>query len=89
VELIKEHREDVEKVAKLLLDRETITHDDMVDLIGDRPFVKDAQYQEYVSSRSENKAPQSAENSADKEIKLDNEPSDAKNNEGGLTPGLA
>jgi AFG3 family protein len=89
VELIKEHREDVEKVAKLLLDRETITHDDMVDLIGDRPFAKDAQYQEYVSSRSENKAPQSAENSADKEIKLDNEPSDAKNDEGGLTPGLA
>eukprot|EP00529_Nitzschia_sp_RCC80_P005353 CAMPEP_0113501766 /NCGR_PEP_ID=MMETSP0014_2-20120614/33146_1 /TAXON_ID=2857 /ORGANISM="Nitzschia sp." /LENGTH=1005 /DNA_ID=CAMNT_0000396409 /DNA_START=118 /DNA_END=3132 /DNA_ORIENTATION=- /assembly_acc=CAM_ASM_000159 len=52
VELIKEHREDLEKVAQLLLEKETITHDDMVDTIGARPFTPDGIYEEYVSSRA-------------------------------------
>jgi hypothetical protein len=45
---------------------------------------------EYVSSRSEIKAPESAENSYDKEIKVNSKPFDASNNnEGGLNPGVA
>jgi AFG3 family protein len=52
VTLIREKRSDVEKVANLLLDKETITHDDMVDLVGKRPFEGNAAYDEYVSSRS-------------------------------------
>ena len=51
VKLIEEKKHEVESVAKLLMDKETITHDDIVDLIGDRPFVGDPQYQEYVSAR--------------------------------------
>lgn len=46
VALVKEHKEDIQKVANLLLEKETITHDDMVDLIGPRPFQGDKAYQE-------------------------------------------
>merc|ERR1711935_1277997 len=53
VELIRERKEEVEKVANLLLEKETITHDDMIELIGERPFDGDAQYQEYVSRGSD------------------------------------
>jgi AFG3 family protein len=84
VDLILERKNEVEKVAKLLLDRETITHDDMVDLIGNRPFVPDKQYQEYVSRRYENATEQKGESPKDEsESTIDN------NNSGGLTPGLA
>ncbi|KAF9015500.1 peptidase family M41-domain-containing protein [Cyathus striatus] len=36
--LLTKHREDVEKVAKLLLDKEVITREDMINLLGKRPF---------------------------------------------------
>ncbi|KIM47890.1 hypothetical protein M413DRAFT_439571 [Hebeloma cylindrosporum] len=36
--LLTEHKEDVEKVAKLLLEREVITREDMISLLGKRPF---------------------------------------------------
>jgi AFG3 family protein len=53
LELLREHKDDVLKVAQLLLDKETITHDDVYDLVGARPFKGDAQYDEYVSRRKE------------------------------------
>ncbi|KAF8445822.1 ATP-dependent metallopeptidase Hfl [Boletus edulis BED1] len=37
-ELLTCHRDDVEKVAKLLLEKEVITREDMIDLLGKRPF---------------------------------------------------
>lgn len=37
-DLLTEQRTQVEKVAKLLLEREVLTRDDMVNLIGNRPF---------------------------------------------------
>ncbi|KZT30639.1 ATP-dependent metallopeptidase Hfl [Neolentinus lepideus HHB14362 ss-1] len=37
-ELLTEHKKDVEKVAKLLLDKEVITREDMIKLLGKRPF---------------------------------------------------
>ena len=49
--LLLEKKEQVENVAKMLLDKETITHDDMVDLIGDRPFQGDPVYLEFISRR--------------------------------------
>jgi len=52
VALIKERREEVDKVAKLLLEKETINHDEVYDLIGERPFKGDANYNEFVSRRS-------------------------------------
>jgi AFG3 family protein len=36
--LLTEHRADVEKVAKLLLEKEVITREDMISLLGKRPF---------------------------------------------------
>ena len=51
VALIREKKSEVDKVANLLLDKETITHDDLVDLIGKRPFEGNSAYDEYVSSR--------------------------------------
>jgi AFG3 family protein len=53
VELLREHKNDVEKVAKLLLEKETITHDDVHDIVGPRPFKGDSQYEEFVSRRNE------------------------------------
>mmetsp|Transcript_4456 Transcript_4456/g.9268 ORF Transcript_4456/g.9268 Transcript_4456/m.9268 type:complete len:890 (-) Transcript_4456:291-2960(-) len=83
VQLITEHKDDVAAVANLLLDRETITHDDMVDLIGHRPFVADPVYAEYVSQKSrrrpEKKEEQEAETPEDAKIPPMED----------LTPGLA
>ncbi|KJA25747.1 hypothetical protein HYPSUDRAFT_134333 [Hypholoma sublateritium FD-334 SS-4] len=38
-ELLTKHRDDVDKVAKLLLEKEVITREDMINLLGKRPFV--------------------------------------------------
>mmetsp|Transcript_3838 Transcript_3838/g.5845 ORF Transcript_3838/g.5845 Transcript_3838/m.5845 type:complete len:812 (+) Transcript_3838:130-2565(+) len=46
--LLKERKDEVEKVALLLLEKETITHDDVVKLVGPRPFKADKQYEEYI-----------------------------------------
>jgi AFG3 family protein len=82
INLVREHKDQVEMVAKLLIDKETITHDDMVDLIGDRPFEGDKQYKEYVSNRHAIKKQQKEKEAKDEaETPLDNEE--------GLTPGLA
>jgi AFG3 family protein len=54
--LLREKRDEVEKVAALLLEKETITHDDIVDLVGPRPFVPDEQYQGFVSKRPRQKS---------------------------------
>lgn len=51
VALIRKHKDETEKVATMLLEKETITHDDILDLVGPRPFVSNSAYQEYVSSR--------------------------------------
>ncbi|ESK97961.1 cell division protease ftsh [Moniliophthora roreri MCA 2997] len=36
--LLTDHKEDVEKVAKLLLEKEVLTREDMINLLGKRPF---------------------------------------------------
>ncbi|KLO13927.1 ATP-dependent metallopeptidase Hfl [Schizopora paradoxa] len=41
-DLLTKHKEDVEKVAKLLLEKEIITREDMIDLLGKRPFANRA-----------------------------------------------
>ncbi len=46
--LLREHKDDVEKLAQMLLDKETITHDDVLELIGPRPYQGNPQYDEYV-----------------------------------------
>jgi AFG3 family protein len=83
VALIRERKGDVERVANLLIEKETITHDDMVDLIGERPFKRDSQYEEYVSSRHQRK-PEKKE-----EAESTSDEAALGNNDGSLTPGLA
>ncbi|KAI7863329.1 peptidase family M41-domain-containing protein [Spinellus fusiger] len=49
--LLTEKREDVEKVAKLLLEKEVITREDVENLLGKRPFVEKTVYDEYVRKK--------------------------------------
>ena len=81
LKLIRKRKTDVEKVANLLLAKETITHDDMIDTIGDRPFPGDTAYQEYVSNRvrkdEKTKDPMEEEKEEEETPLV-----------GGLTPGL-
>ena len=46
--LLREKKSELEKVANLLLEKETITHDDLIDLIGHRPFRGDPAYEEFI-----------------------------------------
>ena len=87
VKLVQDHREDVAKVANLLLEKETITHDDIMDLIGQRPFVGDKQYQEYITMRKEMQEEMGKE-SEESETKEEEEEA---GNDGSFTPspGLA
>ena len=88
VNLIREKKDEVEKVALLLIEKETITHDDIIELIGPRPFKGDPAYEEFVRRRQ-----------ADKEAQKDDKKSADATDEGkddeesikdpGLTPGLA
>jgi AFG3 family protein len=48
LDLLRERKDDVEKLAALLLEKETITHDDMVDLLGERPYHSDPAYNEFI-----------------------------------------
>ena len=85
--LITERKEEVEKIAKFLLDKETITHDDVVDCIGPRPFKGDEAYNEYVSKRSSEK--EEEKEAEPEEKKEEDEAEDIGGGTGGLTPGLA
>ncbi|KAF8167778.1 peptidase family M41-domain-containing protein [Crassisporium funariophilum] len=56
--LLKEHRADVEKVAKLLLEKEVITREDMIDLLGKRPFSRGDDMDKWLDeNRGEKSAP--------------------------------
>lgn len=47
-ELLTEHREQVAKVAERLLKQEIISRDDMIELLGRRPFPEKSTYEEFV-----------------------------------------
>ncbi|KAI9149805.1 AAA ATPase afg3 [Blastocladiella emersonii ATCC 22665] len=53
VDLITKHRDDVEKVAQELLAKEVISRDDMVTLLGKRPFKDRNVLEDYVEGKSE------------------------------------
>jgi len=84
--LMREKKEELEKVANLLLEKETITHDDIYDLIGPRPFAGDKQYEEYVSHRFNNED-KDDKSTTDTEKKSEEPVVDETNS--GFTPGLA
>ena len=89
VALMKERKNEVDLVAKLLLSKETITHDDMIDVVGERPFQGHDQYQEYVSARHARKmAEEAAKSQDDASDTATEEDNQDLNQGGGLTPGL-
>ena len=47
-ELLTDHRKDVERVAERLLKQEIISRDDMIELLGKRPFPEKSTYEEFV-----------------------------------------
>merc|ERR1712157_118169 len=53
LKLLRERKDVVEAVAKLLLEKETIVHDDVHKLVGPRPFKGDPQYEEFVRRHHE------------------------------------
>lgn len=87
VELIKEKKTEVEAVAMLLKDKETITHDDVIDIIGERPFKGHAVYDQFVSQRKAAKEAREAKEAEEVEEKEEEKKEDEGND--GLTPGLA
>lgn len=46
--LLSSHKENVEKVAERLLKQEILSRDDMIELLGKRPFPEKATYEEFV-----------------------------------------
>ncbi|PFH54783.1 hypothetical protein AMATHDRAFT_318 [Amanita thiersii Skay4041] len=66
--LLKEHREDVEKVASLLLEKEVITREDMVNLLGKRPFSRSDDMDKWLDeNRGEISAPPPLEHVEDEQ----------------------
>jgi AFG3 family protein len=77
--LLLEKKAEVEKVANLLLANETITHDDVLELIGPRPFKADPAYAEFIQRKKK----------FQEEIKLDEGQEAAEQDNTQLQPGLA
>lgn len=88
VDLITEKKSEVAKVANLLLEKETITHDDIVALVGKRPH-GDKAYDEYVSSNAATQTDKDKDSVNEEKETNCNEDSDIGNNPPSLTPGLA
>jgi AFG3 family protein len=66
--LLRSKKDQVQMVAQMLLEKETITHDDIASLIGERPFVGDTAYDEYIRKKRPvvgNESDESTESSAE------------------------
>lgn len=86
VQLIRDKKTEVEALAKLLLEKETITHDDVIDAIGERPFKGHTQYNEFVSQRKYEKATEKTDDVEDEKTEEEEDKEDKSGD--GLTPGL-
>jgi len=52
LDLLRERKDEVEKVANMLLEKETIVHDDVLELIGARPYAGNPEYDEFIRRRT-------------------------------------
>ncbi|KAI8994879.1 peptidase family M41-domain-containing protein [Pilobolus umbonatus] len=57
LDLLTEKKGDIEKVAKLLLEKEVLTREDMETLLGKRPFEEFTVYDEYVRKKTSSPPP--------------------------------
>lgn len=48
IELLEKHKDDVIKVAERLLENEVLDRDDLIELLGPRPFAEKHTYEEFV-----------------------------------------
>ena len=48
LQIIKDHKEDVRRVAERLLQQEVLGRDDMIELLGARPFAEKHTYEQFV-----------------------------------------
>jgi len=80
LKLLRERKSEVESVAKMLLEKETIVHDDVHELVGPRPFKADPQYEEFVRRHRKDKTDSEGDTV---------EPTDSSAPEGSLSNGLA
>lgn len=80
LDLIREKRNEVEGVAKMLLEKETIVHDDVYELVGPRPFPGDPQYEEFIRRYREKDSDAQADT---------DESSSSMPPEGSVNPGFA
>ena len=48
IKLLTEHKEDVIKLAEHLLEKEIVSRDDIIELLGPRPFAEKTSYEEFV-----------------------------------------
>ena len=50
LDLIRDNKEQVQKLAELLLEKETVNHDDIVNCLGPRPHGGNNEYNEFINS---------------------------------------
>ncbi|KAG5180962.1 P-loop containing nucleoside triphosphate hydrolase protein [Tribonema minus] len=56
LDLVAKHKHQVEAIAELLLKKETINHDDMLAVLGPRPFASHKSYEEFVHATMHGKS---------------------------------
>jgi AFG3 family protein len=92
LDLIREKKTEVDKVATMLLDKETITHDDILEVIGPRPFKGDTAYEEFIRRRQilkEDFIIDDTKGDSKDEDHDDEKKADDTTSSGTFTPGLA
>ena len=60
LELLGDKTAQLQALADLLIERETVNHDDIVACLGARPFSTNKQYDEFITAREESVAADSA-----------------------------
>lgn len=72
-ELLDTNKDAVIKLAELLMDKETINHDDIVTALGARPFSPDQNYAEFIHANTEPSSSSSSEESTEENVEIDGE----------------
>lgn len=63
-ELLAQHSQKLAELAERLLERETVNQDDIVEVLGERPFVPEGSYKDYLTQRIVDKASQKRKDDA-------------------------